>query len=66
MDKSTTPPRDATRGIETTQGILTYSQLAPGTADEKAYLAALRAADRLDWLPLMDTWRKRFERFQFS
>ena len=29
MDKSHTRPRSATRGIETTQGILTYAQLAP-------------------------------------
>jgi len=37
-------------------------QLAP---DEKPardeYLAALRAADRGDWRPLTEAWRKRFE-----
>ena len=25
------------------------------------YLAALRAADRIHWRPLMDIWRRRFE-----
>ena len=37
-------------------------QLAP--SDEPArteYLSALRAADRSDWRPLMQIWRKRFE-----
>jgi CRISPR-associated endonuclease/helicase Cas3 len=27
----------------------------------RSYLAALRAADRNDWRPLMDIWRERFE-----
>jgi len=36
MDKSTTRPRSATRGIETTRGILTYSQLAPLLAAQVA------------------------------
>ncbi len=37
-------------------------QLAP--SDERArseYLAALRAADRNDWRPLSEIWRRRFE-----
>ncbi len=29
--------------------------------DVEQYLAALRAADRNDWRPLMDIWRKRLE-----
>ncbi|MBS0446698.1 MAG: type I-U CRISPR-associated protein Csx17 [Proteobacteria bacterium] len=32
-----------------------------GPATER-YLAALRAADRRDWRPLMDVWRDRFEK----
>ena len=42
MDKSTTRPRSATRSIETTQGILTYSQLAPLLARQVA-----RAEERI-------------------
>jgi len=36
MDKSTTRPRSATRSIETTQGILTYAQLAPLLGEQVA------------------------------
>ena len=37
-------------------------QLAPGDEPARSeYLAALRAADRSDWRPLMDIWRRRFE-----
>ncbi|MGQ0525492.1 MAG: Fic family protein [Betaproteobacteria bacterium] len=37
-------------------------QLAPGDEPARSeYLAALRAADRNDWRPLMDVWRRRFE-----
>jgi CRISPR-associated endonuclease/helicase Cas3 len=36
--------------------------LAPTEASGRdAYLAALRAADRNDWRPLINVWRKRFE-----
>jgi CRISPR-associated endonuclease/helicase Cas3 len=37
-------------------------QLAPTEGPTRSeYLAALRAADRADWRPLMDVWRRRFE-----
>jgi len=37
-------------------------ELAPTTDESrKKYLAALRAADSLDWKPLMDVWRERME-----
>lgn len=38
-------------------------QLAPMEEPRRGdYLAALRAADRSDWRPLMEIWRERFER----
>ncbi len=37
-------------------------QLAPGEEPTRSkYLSALRAADRNDWRPLIDVWRRRFE-----
>lgn len=37
-------------------------RLAPGDEPARSeYLSALRAADRNDWRPLMDIWRRRFE-----
>lgn len=37
--------------------------LVPTPQETSAYLAALRAADRNDWRPLMNIWRERFERW---
>ena len=61
VEDSTQPPH-ATRFVETTRGILSYSQLAP--ADDiarKNYIQALEAADKLDWKPLIEFWQKRLE-----
>lgn len=37
-------------------------RLAPASESSPAYLAALRAADRADFKPLMAIWRERFEK----
>jgi hypothetical protein len=55
MAEDSTQPPQATRFIETTRGVLSYTQLA-------RYLRALRAADAMDWKPLAEVWRERLEK----
>ncbi|MBU6402062.1 MAG: hypothetical protein KGS61_17225 [Verrucomicrobia bacterium] len=64
-----TRPERATRFLETTRGVLSYSQLAPllaervvavqGDIERGGYFAALEAADQNDLHPLVEIWKRR-------
>lgn len=55
-DSRDTRPDRATRFIETTQGTLSYAELAPLLAER---VTLVEAAGQFDWQPLMEVWNDR-------